>query len=395
MPYPIIDADGHVMERPELFEAYVEQPYRPPRVFVDAQTKTRYWLIEGKLISRPQGEGMGTSIGFIDHPVSPVLGQKLPPMQATDGGALDDIPGRLADLDQEGIDVQVLYPTTLLAVPFIRNKDYATALCRAYHNYVADRIKGQDRLKAVAVVPIQDPSSAIEEMRRAVLELGFVGVMITPVVGDGHNIKTLDAPEFFPFFEAADRLNVAVALHSVAAAYDLPWQNIFDKFFYTHSVAHPFSQMIGLMTVIGGGLLERLSNIRFAILETGCSWLPYWSWWLDGHYADPRFLTDPKAVFGEDPLPYLKRQPSEYIKSGRIYFHAHEAEPLQPVIDMGLADQLVYASDYPHEDAGFPESVQQINARKDLSEEVKGRILGGNALRLYGKFMRLKAAAQA
>ncbi|MBI3325924.1 MAG: amidohydrolase [Nitrospinae bacterium] len=304
-------------------------------------------------------------------------------MKATDAGALDDIPGRLADLDQEGIDVQVLYPTTLLAIPFIRDKDYATALCRAYHNYVADRIKGQDRLKAVAVVPIQDPPSAIAEMRRAVQELGFVGVMITPVVGDGHNIKTLDAPEFFPFFEAADRLNVAVGLHSVAAAYDLPWQNIFDKFFYTHSVAHPFSQMIGLMTIIGGGLLERLPNIRVAILECGCSWLPYWTWWLDGHYKDPRFLKDPKSVFGEDPLPYLTREPRESITGGRLYVHAHEAEPLRPVIEMGLADQLLYASDYPHEDAGFPGSVKEFKERTDLSEEVKAKILGGNARRLY------------
>lgn len=384
MSYPVIDADGHVMER----------PYQPPRVFLDTHTQTRYWLIEGKLISRPAGEGRGTSIGFIDHPVSSVLGRKLPQMQATDGGALDDIPGRLADLDQEGIDVQVLYPTTLLAIPFIRDKDYAMALCRAYHHYVAGKLKGQERLRAVAVVPIQDPPSAIAEMRRAVKELAFVGVMITPVVGDGHNLKTLDAPEFFPFFEEADRLNVAVVLHSVAAAYDLPWQNIFDKFFYTHSVAHPFSQMIGLMTIIGGGLLERLPHLRFAILESGCSWLPYWSWWLDGHYDDPRFLKDPKTVFGEDPLSYLKRQPSESIKGGRIFFHAHEAEPLQPVLDMGLADQLVYASDYPHEDAGFPESIQQFNARPDVPAEVKANILGGNALRLYGDYIRMEAIAR-
>jgi len=62
---------------------------------------------------------------------------------------------------------------------------------------------------------------------------------------------------------------------------------------------------------------------------------------------------------------------------------------------MGLADQLVYASDYPHEDAGFPGSVQQFKARKDLSDEVKGRILGSNALRLYGKALGVKASAKA
>ena len=93
MEYPVIDSDGHVMERPELFEEYLEPPYRPPRVLVDQETRTRYWLIEGKLVSRPQGPGMGTSIGFIDHPKHPVLGSKMLKMLAKDNGPLEDIPG--------------------------------------------------------------------------------------------------------------------------------------------------------------------------------------------------------------------------------------------------------------------------------------------------------------
>ena len=384
MRYPVIDADGHVMERPEHFEEFLESPYKPPRILVDPQTKTRYWLVDGKLISR-MGPGQGVAIGFIDHPTHPVLGNKLPQMKAKDNGALEDIGGRLADLDQEGIDVQVLYPTTMLAAPFWRDKDWATAMCRAYNNYVATRIKGQERLKGIAVVPIQDPQAAIVEMRRAIMELGFVGVMITGVVGDGNNVKTLDHPDFFPFFEAADQLNTSVSIHSVAGAYDLPWADIFDDFFYAHCVAHPFTQMIGLMTIIGGGLLERLPRVRFAILESTCGWLPFWLWWLDGHYEDRRFLKDQRTLLGLKPLPHLKRPPSEYVKSGRIYFHAHEKEPLLPLIcEMGLDNQLMYASDYPHDDAEFPHSVQEIKQRKDISDEVKTKILGANALRYYG-----------
>jgi len=384
MRLPVIDADGHVMDRPEHFEEFLEPPFKPPRILIDPKTRTRYWLIDGKLIGRPPGPGMGVSTGFIDHPVHPVLGNKLPHMKAKDNGALEDIDGRLADLDQEGIDIQVLYPTSMLAAPFFRDKDWAAAMCRAYNNYVASRIKGQGRLKGVAVVPIQDPPAAIAEMRRAISELGFVGVMVTGVVGNGNNVKTLDHPDFFPFFEAADRLNTAVAVHSVAGAYDLPWADIFDKFFYSHSVAHPFTQMIGLMTILGGGLVERLRNIRFAILETSCGWLPFWLWWLDGHYAEPRFLSDIKTMFGEDQLPYLRRPPSEYLREGRIYFHAHEKEPLLPVIcEMGLEDQLMYASDYPHDDAEFPGSVELVRRRKDISDEVKAKILGSNAARFY------------
>ncbi len=48
---------------------------------------------------RPQRPGIGNSIGFIDHPVRPVLGTGVPRMLAADSGVLEDIPGRVADLD--------------------------------------------------------------------------------------------------------------------------------------------------------------------------------------------------------------------------------------------------------------------------------------------------------
>jgi predicted TIM-barrel fold metal-dependent hydrolase len=50
---------------------------------------------------------------------------------------------------------------------------------------------------------------------------------------------------------------------------------------------------------------------------------------------------------------------------------------------MGLENQLMYASDYPHDDAEFPRSVEEIRERKDISDEVKAKILGANALRFY------------
>ena len=66
-------------------------------------------------------------------------------------------------------------------------------------------------------------------------------------------------------------------------------------------------------------------------------------------------------MFGENPLPHLTTRPSETIKGGRVYFHAHEGECLLPVVcDMGLGHQLLYASDYPHEDTEFPDSVRQL-----------------------------------
>ncbi len=80
-----------------------------------------------------------------------------------------------------------------------------------------------DRLKAVALVPLQDPA-AVEELRRAVRELGCVGVLVPGLVGN----QPLHLPKFEPFFAAV-------------AARDVPWADCFRDFFSTHVTMMPFS----------------------------------------------------------------------------------------------------------------------------------------------------------
>jgi predicted TIM-barrel fold metal-dependent hydrolase len=66
--------------------------------------------------------------------------------------SLDDVEGRLKDLDLLGVDIQVIYPTVFVFVADVEDKDLAAAICRAHNNYVADRCrKAPDRLKGVAI----------------------------------------------------------------------------------------------------------------------------------------------------------------------------------------------------------------------------------------------------
>src|SRR5712692_1142879 len=211
-PYPIIDADVHIGEHERLFDEYLERSVhtlRPRTVLMP--TGARFWLLEGKLIPRPFGaRGPGAPMGF--H----ASGGGMKVTHARDG-SLDDIEGRLGDLDDEGIDIQVLYPTTCLTVCFLENKDLAAGLSRAYNNYSSERCKlAPDRLKWMAVVPLQDPEEAARELRRAVEQLGATGAVIPGTVGE----RLLDAEEFFPFFEEADRLGVALGVHAVTGAYN-------------------------------------------------------------------------------------------------------------------------------------------------------------------------------
>ena len=94
------------------------------------------------------------------------------------GGALgglekNDMPTRLRDMDTEGIDVSVLFPTSSFSVNSMVERDYAVAYARAYNDFIADVCRQSPRLKAVALVPLQDPQAAVAEANRAVTKLGL------------------------------------------------------------------------------------------------------------------------------------------------------------------------------------------------------------------------------
>src|SRR5881275_2037913 len=119
-----IDSDGHLREPFDLFDRYLDRAYwaRRPRIvrIEDHAIDRGRWLIEGRLVPR--------------LPFTPGV------MRARDD-TLDDVPGRLADMDALGIDVQVVFPTALVWVTDVADHDLATACCRAYNDYVADQCR--------------------------------------------------------------------------------------------------------------------------------------------------------------------------------------------------------------------------------------------------------------
>src|SRR5207253_9023566 len=85
----------------------------------------------------------------------------------------------LADMDVEGIDTMVAFPTLGLNLGMLREADYAAAVARAYNDWVRDfRRAAGDRLQAVAILPLIDLPSAVRELERAALELGVCGAMV-------------------------------------------------------------------------------------------------------------------------------------------------------------------------------------------------------------------------
>lgn len=362
--YWVVDGDGHVVEPIEIWERYLEEPYRGarPRLIADNRGVSRV-LIDGWLWTTPPGPGVGHPDGFPDEARGKYKG----------GG---DPEARLRDMDLEGIDVAILYATVTMgpsagALPS-GDAGFETALCRAYNSWVADYARTDPkRLKPVAVLPTRNIPEAVKELARCVEQYGFVGAEIPTnsqgqlYPGDRH---------FFPIYEEAQRLKVPIFIHPHAGGQILyVGRERFTNFFYGHIISFPFEAMIAIMHLVGEGVLERFPDLTVGALESGVGWIPYWFERMDEHYARLSKL-----------VPNLKRPPSDWAKSPNLVFSCDpDEETLPAVVDWLGADRILYASDYPHWDARTPDSVRLLATRADVTDEAKREILGGNAARVY------------
>ena len=362
----IIDADGHFFETEQIFEQYMApalKNYRP-RLLQDDQGHN-FWVVDGQSpYKRPAVKGAGAP-GTAAPPGAAIQSAR----RASAGSqTLTNLKQRLEDLDKEGIDVQFLYPSFLLHVNAWADGILAMEVCRAYNTWLAEACrKAPDRLKAVGVVSLQEPEGAAKELERT-QELGMYAVMINGTAG----AKRLDHHDHDAFFAEADRLGIPVAVH-----FSLQFpvvDKLFEHHFPNRVLAGIFPIMAGLTSILCSGLLDRYQNLKFAFLEGGISWVPAHFERMDDHFDNPRY--------GARDL--ISRPPSDYLKSGRIFFGCEGNESfLGRVVDELGEDLFMYSSDYPHADR-TEGTARYLEQRKDIPASARKKLLAENARQFYG-----------
>jgi len=129
--------------------------------------------------------------------------------------------GRIADMDDQGVDVAVLS----LASPGVQNLTAADAvvIAREANDALAEVVATHpDRFQAFATIPTPDPGAAAAELERAVTRLGFPGAMLYGRTGD----KPADSPEFDDLYATAARLGVPLHFHP-----QTPVQPVLDAYY--------------------------------------------------------------------------------------------------------------------------------------------------------------------
>jgi predicted TIM-barrel fold metal-dependent hydrolase len=187
--------------------------------------------------------------------------------------------------------------------------------------------------------------------------------------------RTVDDPEFEPLWEAAAALDVPVVFHEAyLSGIDLVGEQRFRSYAVAHVASHPFEQMTAMLALTVAGVFQRHPTLRLGFFEGGCGWAPFWAERIEEHYE-----LAPKDFRGGDPHGTLP---------GRAYVTFEVDERTLPAAAaLGWADNICYASDFPHFDAVFPGSVKAVRER-GLDPDLEAKLLGGNALTFYGERLR-------
>jgi uncharacterized protein len=345
--YPVIDGDGHITERSKEILEYLGGNYR-------GTSKDESWA--DTFSPFPSLDGWArlsnlSSPGLRDYP---------------------DCDTWISFLDECGIETTVVYPTAALAFGLIQDPAWAVDIARAYNSWLhATYMKRTSRILGAALIPVHDVGAAVKEMRRVKQDLGMPVAMLPSVTnlrkGYGHE-------SFFPIYEEACRLDMPLAVHG-APSRGLGF-DFLDTFVEVHALEHPLPLMIQLTNMIFQGVFESYPNLRVAYLEAGCGWIPFMMDRLDEDFERR----------GKKWAPRLKRLPSECIKGGSVYVSVESEERMLPyVVKLFGEDYIFFASDYPHERSRpeYLKDIPQFEAREDVSEAAKRKILSENAKRFY------------
>jgi predicted TIM-barrel fold metal-dependent hydrolase len=346
----VVDADVHIRESPAALAPYCDMPWRRSLQTL-ADEPQRYAALPGfapALLLDPPFPG-----GFNARSVTSATQMRK-------------------ELAALSIDIGILFPDLLLTMAQIPKEEYAAALARAYNRWMVEEWLHEPTLYGALMAAPQDPADAAREIAHyagnpKVVAVYLPSSAVYPLWG--HR-------KYDVLFAAAEEAGLPVMLHSVTTVAPVFPFNAeqFDTQLARHTVSHCFAMMANLIDMVTTGVPVRFPRLKICFTEAGISWVPFMMWRLDKEYNESR-----------REVPFLEDKPSTYVK--RMYFATQPVEePDQPrhlaqILEMIDGEhQVLFASDWPHHDFDHPRQVFDL----PLTAEVKRKIMGENALRLFG-----------
>jgi aminocarboxymuconate-semialdehyde decarboxylase len=270
-----------------------------------------------------------------------------------------DLDSRIKSMDETGIDTQVLSlmaPMVYWAPPAfgLRLSEVFNDACSAAHR------KHPERFFGLAMLPMQEPKLALEELERAGKLPGLRGVMMaTAVMG-----KNLDEKAFFPIYAKCEELGWPIFTHPVAPL----GGDRMSKYYLSNLLGNPVEIGIAGYSLILGGVLDAFPKLEVMLPRAGGN-VPWGIMRLD------------RTVERMPQLAQAKRPATVYLR--RFYYDCiiESPEIVTDLIRLVGVDRVLFGTDYPSpmRDARPTEFIKNL----ELAPADREAILGGNAARAF------------
>ena len=275
---------------------------------------------------------------------------------------LTDLAQRLRDMDQMGVDMQVLSPAPNQYY-YWADPDLARELCRTINEHIASLVaQHPERLLGLGSVALQHPELSIEQLEYAVRTLGLRGIEVSSQV---NGLELADV-KFERFWARAEELGCVVFLHPLGTSLG----ERVNRHYLSNTLGQPLETAVALSYLIFGGTLDRHPGLKLVAAHGGGYLASYIG------RSDHAWKVRPDARG-------CQRPPSEYL--GQILFDTivYRPEQLRHLIAEAGVGQIVAGTDYPYDMAHY-EIHALLEALPELSAADRAAILGGNAARLLG-----------
>lgn len=351
----VFSADGHIREPKDLFSDMLPARLAAQSVRSERRDDFLLTMAGDKVIHRMR-----------------IGSQRADLSGASRVAGATDLPARLLDMAQEGIDAEIVFPSLGLYAFLIDDPEVELATAQVYNDWHDGFFSGHlDRFVRCAVLPVRRFEDTLAELKR-VADLGFTAAMLPSFTPAG--IPSYNDAAWDTVFAAAAALGVVFVLHTGTGV-----ENVKAEKGAGGAIINYTTQMCdaqrAIMYLVGGGVLDRNPGASVAVIESGASWLAGLSERMDEVFEAHHMFVSPK----------LSRLPSQIVRNQiKASFQYDRACIMSRSVTGHQA--LLWGADYPHAEGTFPRSRTVIDSLFDgidISEREKADIIGANAARLF------------
>ena len=369
--YRVISSDNHVFEPGDLWISRASARYKDRAPLLVSKEDGDWWYYDG---NRVIGTGAGAHAGVrFEDPEK--LRETTTFEDVRPGGYIPE--EHVKDLDIDGVDVSIIYPTVGGVLYSVPDSDLLTEMTRIYNDWLAEFCRPfPKRLKGIGMLNVDDVTSSVKELERCA-KMGLAGGMITVYPPEG---RGYDLPEYEPLWAAAQDLQTPLSLH-IASNRPGPGQEFASS---ENSPTNKPSMLanadhwvrVSLSDMIFTGVFERYPKLQVGSIEHELCWVP--------HFLDRIDFTYSQRPSGIKGFRFSDASlPSDFFHRNVFLGFQEDALGIQ-LRDVIGVDQMQWGSDYPHNEGTFPKSREILEKiLVDCTEEEKAKIAGGNAARVY------------